>query len=107
MYHNTHIYHIFAIPLVLVCGVASYTIFATIDIMPRLGSLLMAVGCRTMTLLAYRCFSSAVQEIPAWRVFEWLIPLVIFAELVLAGCLAADIISAPALDAVDCELNEF
>ena len=83
MPHNTHICQILALFLFLVCGRASYTTLSFTDIMPPLGSLLMAVGCRIITLLA-----------------------VIFAELVLAGCLAADI-SAPALDAVDCELNEF
>ena len=84
MPQNAHICQILALFLFLVCGrAASYTTLSFTDIMPPLGSLLMAVGCRIITLLA-----------------------VIFAELVLAGCLAADI-SAPAVDAVDCELNEF
>jgi hypothetical protein len=83
----THICNILSIIVLLVFGVSSYQIFRVANLLSsQPANILMAAGCRLLSLLAYRFFLPVVREIPVWVAFEWLIPLVILGELSIAAC---------------------
>lgn len=77
---------IFLVMFLLVCGMGSYWLLYSLTDLSYSLVILMAIGCRTLSLLLYRSFSSLVREILAWQVFEWTIPVVLLAELIIAAC---------------------
>ena len=105
----TQLLHALIILFLLACGVASYITLRVNDIVSPLACILIAISCRTLSLLGYSHFSPAVREISgqAWLIFECLLPPIVLAELVLAACLLADALAelAPTLDAGERELN--
>ena len=78
----------FLIFVVLVFGVSSYSVLQLTGLTPSI-NILIAACCRTLSLLIYRYYSLDIQEIPAWIVFQWLIPLVVMGELIIAACIVA------------------
>ena len=85
---------IFLVVLILVSGIGSFLYLEIANTkLPLPAKILIAVGCRIVSLLAYR-HSPHVQIRtqnnfnPTWLrlAFEWLIPAVVMAELVLVAC---------------------
>jgi hypothetical protein len=70
----------------LLCATVTFFLLAGFTTLSHSANILMAAGCRTLLLFAYRFYSPHVRGIPAWVVFEWAIPIVVLAELIIAAC---------------------
>lgn len=89
MLNLNHLFDVFSIFVVLVLGAGSYFALQFTDL-PVSVNVLIAACCRTVSLLLYRHYLQLLLDITAWLVFQWLIPLVVFAELFAAACIVGD-----------------
>lgn len=77
---------VFLILFLLVCGMGLYLLMMEFTNLSHFINILIATGCRILSLIFYQFYAPYVQEDPTWLVFEWMIPLVVFAELVFVAC---------------------
>jgi hypothetical protein len=81
------LFEIFLIVMLLVCGFGTYFLLLLLANFSFAFDVLIAAGTRILSLIVYRFFASDLRKNPsAWLVFEWLIPGVLMAEVILAAC---------------------
>ena len=83
----SHLKDIALIFIFLFCGIGMYFILeAFTQLTSRPLIIVIAAGCRVLSLLAYRFYSPILRDILTWQIFEWTIPVVFLFELVTAAC---------------------
>ena len=76
----------FLIFFLLVCGIGSYLVLSEFSNLSYMLETFIAFGCRTLSLIFYRFYAPHVREDRSWLVFEWVIPGVFMAEVILVAC---------------------
>ena len=75
--------------LLLGSGFGSYALLSAFIDLPQAANLIIAMGLRTASLIFYRFYARASSQgttTPMRLLFEWLIPVMVIAELILAIC---------------------
>ena len=89
---SSNLIDIFLVLFLLISGYGSFVALeiAKLAFLPYSTKISIAASCRTISLQFYRFYWPYVQTNPTWVAFEWLIPVVVMGELVLAACGSAD-----------------
>ena len=74
--------------LLLGSGFGSYALLSSFIDLPQAANLMIAMGLRTASLIFYRFYAQASSQGTTLMqlLFEWLIPVMVIAELILAIC---------------------